>query len=61
MNQIDILAKEAFGGGIRMFVQQVHAKAQSELDEVVGMSRLPELDDRTSLPYVEAFLQEVYR
>ena len=38
-----------------------YAKAQSELDEVVGMSRLPELDDRTSLPYVEAFLQEVYR
>ncbi|TFK53786.1 cytochrome P450 [Heliocybe sulcata] len=36
-------------------------KAQSELDAVVGPSRLPTFDDRKSLPYVEAFVWEVLR
>ena len=34
---------------------------QQELDKVIGQSRLPSLDDRNSLPYVEAFLAEVLR
>ena len=38
-----------------------YAKAQAELDCVIGSSRLPDLGDRGSLPYVEAFLKEVYR
>lgn len=38
-----------------------YATAQAELDGVVGNSRLPEPGDRSSLPYVEAYLQEVYR
>jgi cytochrome P450 len=37
------------------------AKAQSELDTVVGHDRLPTIDDRSSLPYVEAFITEVMR
>jgi cytochrome P450 len=36
-------------------------KAQQEIDTVVGLNRLPEFSDRSSLPYVEAVLQEVLR
>uniref|UniRef100_A0A0W0F7L8 Cytochrome P450 n=1 Tax=Moniliophthora roreri TaxID=221103 RepID=A0A0W0F7L8_MONRR len=36
-------------------------KAQQEIDAVVGRGRLPNLDDRDSLPYVEAVYQEVMR
>lgn len=37
------------------------AAAQKELDDVVGRSRLPEIDDRDSLPYISAILNEVLR
>jgi hypothetical protein len=36
-------------------------KAQNEIDAVVGRNRLPEFSDRSSLPYVDALLQEVFR
>ncbi|KAF9002123.1 cytochrome P450 [Cyathus striatus] len=36
-------------------------KAQQEIDRVVGKNRLPEPSDRSSLPYVEAIMQEVLR
>ncbi|KAK7695653.1 hypothetical protein QCA50_000289 [Cerrena zonata] len=36
-------------------------KAQKELDEVVGVDRLPTLSDRENLPYVEALMKEVLR
>ncbi|KAF8977340.1 cytochrome P450 [Cyathus striatus] len=36
-------------------------KGQQEIDRVIGRSRLPELSDRSSLPYVEAIVQEVLR
>jgi cytochrome P450 len=36
-------------------------KARDEIDRVVGSSRLPTYDDRTSLPYVEALYREVMR
>ncbi|KIJ51011.1 hypothetical protein M422DRAFT_244987 [Sphaerobolus stellatus SS14] len=36
-------------------------KAQAELDLVVGNSRLPEFEDRSALPYLEAALKEVVR
>jgi len=36
-------------------------KAQKEVDAVVGHNRLPEFSDRSSLPYVDALLQEVLR
>ncbi|KAF8992545.1 cytochrome P450 [Cyathus striatus] len=40
---------------------EVQKKAQAEIDEVLGQSRLPELSDRSSLPYVEAVMHEVLR
>lgn len=35
-------------------------KAQQEIDQVIG-SRLPNFEDRASLPYVEALFREVLR
>ena len=37
------------------------AKAQEELDSVVGNERLPEFDDLPSLPYLQAVFMEVLR
>ncbi|KAF8555766.1 cytochrome P450 [Imleria badia] len=38
---------------------QVWKLAQAEIDPVVGTGRLPEFDDRPSLPYVDAIVREV--
>jgi len=40
---------------------EVVEKAQAEIDEVTGSHRLPTLDDRPNMPYVECILKEVYR
>jgi cytochrome P450 len=40
---------------------QVQAKAQAEIDTVVGLTRLPTFEDRPSLPYIEAILREMLR
>lgn len=37
------------------------AKAQTQLDEVVGRERLPRLADKPNLPYITAFVEEVLR
>ena len=37
------------------------AKAQKEIDELIGANRLPEFSDRPSLPYLECVVQESYR
>ncbi|KAF9234667.1 cytochrome P450 [Melanogaster broomeanus] len=40
---------------------EVQKRAQAEIDDVVGMDRLPNFDDRPFLPYVEAVLRETLR
>jgi cytochrome P450 len=40
---------------------EVQRRAQAELDAVVGRERLPTLDDRPSLPYIDAFCKELMR
>ncbi|XP_071452669.1 methyl farnesoate epoxidase-like isoform X2 [Hetaerina americana] len=40
---------------------EAQKKVQQEIDEVIGKDRLPSLNDRTRLPYVEATIHEVYR
>lgn len=40
---------------------EVQAKAQEEIDRVVGADRLPGIVDRPSLPYVEAVFKETLR
>ena len=39
----------------------VQRKAQEEIDRVVGNSRLPDFNDRASLPYIEAIYRELFR
>lgn len=39
----------------------VYAKAQEEVDLVIGDTRLPTIDDRSRLPYIDSVLWEVYR
>ncbi|KAF9532705.1 cytochrome P450 [Crepidotus variabilis] len=39
----------------------VQSKAQEEIDRVVGKERFPTLNDRPSLPYVEALVRETMR
>ncbi|KAF9069316.1 cytochrome P450 [Rhodocollybia butyracea] len=39
----------------------VQSKAQAEIDHVIGRDRLPTLEDRRSLPYVESVYREVMR
>ncbi len=39
----------------------VFARAQAEIDSVVGSDRLPDFGDRKTLAYVECVVKEVYR
>ncbi|EGO19655.1 hypothetical protein SERLADRAFT_418430 [Serpula lacrymans var. lacrymans S7.9] len=40
---------------------EAQALAQSELDQIVGQERMPEMNDRPNLPYVTAFVNECMR
>ncbi|KAG9318319.1 cytochrome P450 [Chiua virens] len=40
---------------------EVQKRAQAEIDAVVGTNQLPDFDDRSNLPYVEAILLETLR
>jgi cytochrome P450 len=44
-----------------MLNPHVQARAQDEVDRVVGKSRLPSIGDKDDLPYVNAVLKEVLR
>jgi len=39
----------------------VQAKAQADIDRVIGKDRLPDFDDRPALPYLDAILRETLR
>ena len=40
---------------------EVQKKAQAEIDAVVGQHRLPDFEDRPSLPYINAIVKESMR
>ncbi|KAB5590603.1 O-methylsterigmatocystin oxidoreductase [Ceratobasidium theobromae] len=40
---------------------EIQARAQIELDEVIGDQRLPEMGDRDQLPYINRIIKEVLR
>jgi cytochrome P450 len=40
---------------------EAQRRAQTEIDNVVGMGRLPDFGDEASLPYVSALVNEVMR
>lgn len=39
----------------------VQRRAQAEIDAVIGLNRLPNFDDRQSLPYINAIVKETMR
>ena len=45
---------------MRMY-PEVQAKAQAQVDEVVGRDRLPELADVEKMPYIQAIVKELFR
>ncbi|KAK0309651.1 hypothetical protein LTR82_015140 [Friedmanniomyces endolithicus] len=54
------MAMEVFVMAAVLFPSVV-AKAQRELDSVVGKNRLPTFEDRDDLPYIQAVVKEVLR
>jgi len=44
-----------------MLYPDIQARARAEIDRIVRHDQMPCLDDRTSLPYLEAILHEVLR
>ena len=40
---------------------EVAKRAQAEIDQVVGSHRMPNHNDRESLPYIDAILKECLR
>ena len=40
---------------------EVQRRAQAEIDSAIGRDRLPDFNDRVSLPYIEAIRREVIR
>ncbi|TCD61489.1 hypothetical protein EIP91_008372 [Steccherinum ochraceum] len=44
-----------------MLYPSVQARAQQELDKVIGRDRLPEFSDRADLPYISAIVKETLR
>ncbi|KAH7334815.1 cytochrome P450 [Rhizoctonia solani] len=40
---------------------EIQARAQEEIDQVTGSQRLPNIDDRDSMPYIRNIVQEVLR
>lgn len=65
--EVDHLTIFQTGSAIANFVlamvrhPKVFAKAQAEVDSVVGHSRLPNFSDRPAMPYIEAMLSECLR
>lgn len=46
---------------VPVIMTEVQAKAQAEIDAVMGTNRLPLITDRASFPYVGSLVTEVYR
>ena len=44
-----------------LFHPEAQKDAQAEIDRVVGPHRLPDFNDHTVLPYIEAVVREVLR
>ncbi|KAG9110051.1 hypothetical protein FRC07_008236 [Ceratobasidium sp. 392] len=61
------IAIALFGASLEVFViamihyPEVQAKAQEEIDRIVGTRRLPTFEDQPQLPYIDQIIKEVMR
>ncbi|KJZ75356.1 hypothetical protein HIM_05282 [Hirsutella minnesotensis 3608] len=46
---------------VMVMFPEVQRKAQEEIDRVIGIDRLPRLEDREKMPYIEGVVKEAYR
>ncbi|KAF5379371.1 hypothetical protein D9615_006580 [Tricholomella constricta] len=66
-NRVKWIATSGFGAGLDVFIMamalnpKVQAKAQKEIDEVIGRDRLPTFQDREYLPFMECVFKESLR
>jgi cytochrome P450 len=44
-----------------IFNPEVQEKAQEEIDKVIPRGKLPDMEDRDSLPYTSRLIKEVFR
>ncbi|KAJ7160364.1 cytochrome P450 [Mycena filopes] len=64
---VEVAGSDTTGTQIEAFVlamslyPEVQAKAQAELDAIIGSEHLPELSDRSRLPYVDTLCKEILR
>ena len=74
VDQLSMIARDIFGAGaettattIRWAVlylleyEDVKARLQADIDNIIPDNRFPRLEDKAKLPYVEAFIMEVLR
>ena len=74
VEQLSIIARDLFGAGaettattIRWAVlyllkyEDIKARLQLDIDNIIPENRAPRLEDKQKLPYVEAFIMEVLR
>lgn len=55
-----VVSLRAFFLAMAMY-PDVQRQAQAELDRIIGRTRLPDFDDRDSLPYINAVVKELTR
>ncbi|EIW58855.1 cytochrome P450 [Trametes versicolor FP-101664 SS1] len=59
-SETTVVSLRAFFLAMAMY-PDVQRQAQAELDRIIGRTRLPDFDDRDSLPYINAVVKELTR
>ena len=70
VEKLSVIARDMFRAGAEttattilylLKYQDIKARLQADIDRIIPKSRVPRLEDKAKLPYVEAFIMEVLR